>query len=215
MAKIIKSEQAVKGLFATYECGLLGVALEPEGADEGFAEPEECDPAVAAAAEAEQRMQELYEQALRRGLEAGESQFREAVGGAIQALHAAAENLRQAREAYLSTLEPQVIELVQTITQRILRREAQLDPAVAVATVREALRHLADRERVTVVLNPRDLDAIRDQQLDIFAGIEGLGHVELAADDSVSPGGCLLESEQVRVDARLDAQLDQILAGLE
>ena len=44
--------------------------------------------------------------------------------------------------------------------------------------------------------------------------VDGFDHVDMVADDSVDIGGCVVESDTVRVDARLDKQLEQIFGKL-
>jgi flagellar assembly protein FliH len=216
MSKIIKSSEAARGAFAAYERDVLGVALAETAVDdvEGEWLDMESMQQAEAQAEVEKRLQELYDEALRRGLEEGKAEYERAAQEAVAALRTAAEAMRKAREEYLAALEPQVLGLVKAIAGRILNREARVDPEVTANTVRTALKALADRERLTVYLNPGDLLALQERGLDPLAGIEGLEGVELAVDETVSPGGCTVASDCVHVDARLDHQLDKIMNAL-
>lgn len=213
MSKIIKSSQAAPRGVAAYERGVLGTqTTDAPGVEPG--EWVETDPAAQAEADAEKRLQELYAEGLRRGLEAGKADFEKASTQAVSALRVAAEHIQQAHEEFLLSLEPQVLKLTEAMVLRILEREARLDPQVAANTIRAALRHLSDRERLTIYLNPDDLETLRARGIDPFEGIEGLEGVELAADPSVGPGGCMASTDSVQVDARLDKQLEKILEAL-
>jgi flagellar assembly protein FliH len=214
MSKIIKSSEAARNAFAAYERGILGVALQETEVEEAETEWVEPDPVALAEAEAEKRLQELYDEGLNRGFEAGKAEFERAAGVAAAALQKAAEAMRQAREDFLAAMEPQMLQLVKAITERILQREARTDPEVALNTVRAALRSIVERERLTVYMNPDDLDALRQKGLDPLEGIEGAEGIELAVDASIAPGGCTVSSDTVHVDARLDHQLELILDAL-
>ncbi len=217
MAKIIKSSQAAPGVFVTYQCGALvaiavaGALAESEAPVGDFDDDNTC---ADVAAETEQRLQELYSEGLRRGIEAGRAEFREAVAESNQVLRQAAEAIREARERFLAATEPSVLHLVREITSRILLREATVDPELVVSTIRAALRTLTEREGLIVRVNPRDLQALREQGINPFEGVEGAGEIELVADETVGLGGCLVESASLQVDARLEQQLERIFEKL-
>lgn len=214
MARIIKSSEAVSSMFTSYECGMLGLGVVDTFVEDESGSSEAVNLFPEADIDAERRLEEVYSEGLRRGFEAGKAEYEAAVAESAQALRGAAEAMREARETFLASLEPQVLELVEAVTARILHHEASVNPAVVQETVRTALRSISEREHLTVLLNPRDLRAIREQQIDCLDGLEGLGSVELVADESVGIGGCVVESDTVRVDARLEKQLERILGKL-
>ncbi|MDX9974353.1 MAG: FliH/SctL family protein [FCB group bacterium] len=216
MSRVIKSSEVTRGVFAAFERDVLGVTLTPQHAGDGQAGwvEEERDPVALAEAEAERQLQAFYEEGLNRGIVDGKAEFERAANEAVAALKNAAEAMVKAREHYLAAMEPQVLELVKAITTRIIRREASLDPEIAATTVQAALRGLADRERLTVCLNPDDWQALREKGIDPLTGIDGLDSVEITVDPSVGPGGCTVASECIHVDATLEHQLEMILSAL-
>ncbi|MBX7257132.1 MAG: hypothetical protein K1Y02_12285 [Candidatus Hydrogenedentes bacterium] len=220
MARIIKSTEPEANAFERYERNVL-----QETAPSAFAEDSESEPVVTpemtAAAiiqqaneEADSIRQAAYEEGVQQGLAAASVQFQESVAGVLDALQAISGDLRQTRESFLDSLETQVIQLVGAITHRILAREAHIDLEVVRNTVRAALEHLVNRERVTIRLNPRDFAAMREQSIDLGAHLDGLTDLVISPDERVAPGGCMLETETMSVDARLDEQLRRILDAM-
>lgn len=165
--------------------------------------------------EAEQKTQEAYGEGMHRGLEAGEAQFQESVAEAAEMLERAAAAMQEAHEAFLKSLEPQVVALATAIAERILRREARLDPELVHTSARKALEHLTDRERLTIHVNPEDLEALRAQKVALLENFDGVREINIQPDPSISPGGCVVESELMQVDARLESQFEEILRVLE
>lgn len=216
MSRVIKSSEVTRGVFAAFERDALGISLSPQDAAEQQAEwtEEEPDPVALAEAEAERQLQEFYKEGLNRGIAEGLAEFERATNEAVAALRNAAEAMVQARENYLAAMEPQILDLVKAITARIILREASIDPEIAATTVQAALRSLADREHLTVCLNPGDWQALQEKGVNPFAGIDGLEAVEIVTDPSVGPGGCTVASECVHVDATLEHQLEMILSAL-
>ena len=164
--------------------------------------------------QADQKVREAYTEGMQRGVEAGRQQFEEAVAQAAAALGASAEAMRGAREQFLASLEPQVVELALEIARRILQREARTDRDLVTTTVRKALRHLADREQMLIRVNPADLEGLRAQKVRLIEDFEDVREIIVEADEALSPGGCIVESRLMQVDARIEAQLDTILEVL-
>ena len=165
--------------------------------------------------EAAQKIQEAYAEAFERGVEAGREHFAQSVAQASAALQSAAEAMQRAREEFLASLAPQVIELTALIVRRILGRESREDPELIHRTVRRTLEKIADRQRLVVQAHPADLEALRAQKIRLLEDFPGVDILEVQASDSVSPGGCIVESERMHVDARLETLLGNILRALE
>ena len=182
-----------------------------------FTDPETIRRAVLAEAreEAARKIQEAYAEAFERGMEAGREHFAQSVGQSASALASAAEAIRKAREEFLVSLTPQVIELTALIVRRILGRESREDPELIHLTVRRALEKMADQQRLVVKVHPADLEALRAHKIRLLEDFPGVDILEVQASDSVSAGGCIVESERMHVDARLETLLGNLLSALE
>lgn len=167
-----------------------------------------------ARSEAEAKVREAYNEGLRRGFEAGREEFQRAVGSAAEALAAATDQIAQSYEQFLESLEPQVMRLVQGIVERVIGREVRMDPELVVSAVRRALACLTDRARLTVRVNPADLEALRNQKAALLERIEGVVQFSMEGDESVSPGGCTVDTDTCHVDARIEEILNRVLDDL-
>ncbi len=164
--------------------------------------------------EAEIKLQEAYAEGHRRGLESAEEEFAASVGQCAQALAEASESMKEAQEAFLDTLSPQVFELATLVAEGVLGREVRSDPELVHSTARRALQRITDRQRLLVRVNPDDLEALRRQQVTLLEEFDGIQEMVIEADEAVQPGGCMVESELMQVDARLETLLANILGVL-
>ncbi len=214
MARIIKAWESSSQEYPSYERDPLEfVRPGPHQSSGGLAlDPHQI--VEEARREAEQKVREAYAEGLRRGTEAGQAAFAEAVGKSAAALEQAAKTLIEARERFLESLEPEVVGLAAAIAERILRREPAVDPERVRRTVREALTHLERREQITLRLNPADLAALEEQNVKLLEDFDAVEHLDVVADDTVAPGGCVAESEHLEVDAQIKTQFDKIINGL-
>lgn len=161
--------------------------------------------------EAAEKVKEAYAEGLRRGLEAAQAQYQEQVAESAAALQVAAGRMAEAREAFLASLEPQVVDLTVSVIRKVFQRELQSDSKIIRTSVRRALEHLVDRETVVVRLNPRDAEGLRSERVMLLEEFEGIRQMTIQTDASIAPGGCIVESALMQVDARLDSQLESIL----
>lgn len=167
-----------------------------------------------ARAAAERKVQEAYDEGLRRGMESGRAQYLESVGQSAEGLRRALIEVTAVKQQVVERLETEFLELTRAITSRILHREAWADPQAVQRVLRAVLNHLAERERLTIRVNPRDREILERENaaaLEVLAGLEGAA---IIPDESVAQGGCVVETGSVLVDARLDAQLERILEEL-
>jgi flagellar assembly protein FliH len=104
-----------------------------------------------------------------------------------------------------------VIELAAAIARRVARRQAQIDPQVLMANLQGAMKLVCHWADVRIALPPAQLQTLRDELPRLQAAWPQLKHVELIADESLSPGGCRVFSGAGIVDGDLDAQLDRVI----
>ena len=164
--------------------------------------------------EAARQIQEAYQEGLARGTKEGREAFDASIAKSADMLEAAAAAMLRAREEFLASLEPQVVELATLIAERVLQREVRTDPEIIHSTVKRALAKITDRQRLKVRVHPGDSDALREYKVALLEDFSGIEELEVEADGSISPGGCIVESELMQVDARLDALLANVLDAL-
>jgi type III secretion protein L len=138
-----------------------------------------------------QLREEAYAEGLARGREEGRAE------AAALLARAQAERARE-REGSSTAAVALAVELAARIVG-----EAARDPAVA-ARVAEEARRAAGGARPTLRVNPEDLPAVE-------ASLVGCAFI---ADPAISRGGCVVETEWGRLDARLETQLERLAAAL-
>ena len=79
-------------------------------------------------------------------------------------------------------------------------------PERVVDVVRGALRRLVERDRVTILVNPEDLDLVRGASDALMAELGGIEHCDVQAERRVARGGAIVRTVEGEVDATLDDQ---------
>ncbi|MFQ5732561.1 MAG: FliH/SctL family protein [Planctomycetaceae bacterium] len=162
----------------------------------------------------EQSMRDADEEIESRARQLARRQVDEELKTTLPAVRELADALTRERERWLAEWETGVVRLAVAIAERIVRRTVEADPDVTLDVVRDALQLVAGGSQLRIRLHPQD-----QRRLGEFAGefarkLADLTDVQFLADDSLSPGGCLLETEHGCVDARLETQLNRIFDEL-
>jgi type III secretion system HrpE/YscL family protein len=144
--------------------------------------------------DAESRAEAIREDARRQGEEEGLARYLDAEAGA-----------RQALDRFYAGAESELIRLAAAIARKIVAAELRASPDTILQIVREALAAGRKGREIVIRVHPADVPRVR--------GAFG-PDVQVAAADSVEPGGCVVESEFGIVDARLDTQLRVIERAL-
>ncbi len=131
--------------------------------------------------------------ARREGLAAAEA----SAVGTVLALEAQAAELRESASREIATLALEV-------AGRVVHEAVALDPALLERIVLRALARARDEHRVELVLHPED-HALLAQQLSSKGGLPDSIRVVEAPDQL--RGGCVVASERIRIDARVESAL--------
>jgi flagellar assembly protein FliH len=212
MPKIIKTSGLHRETVTHFQRAVLEAAVLPESEGAGPIDPVEI--LAQARADAEAQTRTAYEEGLRLGIADGEQKFRESVGETAQVLRDAASRIEDAHRQFIEEVEPQLVRLATSIASKIIEREASISEDVIKRTVRAALEKMLGEEQVVVRVNPKDLELLRSYRAELLDEFEGLKRIELVADDTIDAGGCIAQTDSLRIDGRLDSQLEKILNAL-
>lgn len=109
------------------------------------------------------------------------------------------------------TMAQGVLELSCELARQVLRQELSVNPNVLMPVIREALELLGAEHRSAVVrMHPVDLDVLQGQLSSEFSGMA----LSLRSDLSLQPGGCVVESAGMVVDASLQKRWQRAVATL-
>ncbi|MHB8899072.1 MAG: FliH/SctL family protein [Thermoguttaceae bacterium] len=168
--------------------------------------------------QAEQARRKIEEDSRRKGYADGqrdiqqlvEKKLGEQLSTLLPALAATIDEIRHAKQAWLTHWERMAVHLATAIAERIVRREIEARPDITLALVRESLELAAGSSTVRVQMNPKDYETLKPKAAMLTAQMAGLGACELVPDPEISPGGCRVETAFGVIDQRIETQLQRI-----
>jgi flagellar assembly protein FliH len=129
--------------------------------------------------------------------------------GQLKALAGAAKALEEAEDQLVTALEPAVAELAIRLAEQILSGALQVQPERVVDVCRQALRRLAQRRQVTLIVNPEELDAVRGALAQLRDELGGIEQLDVQGDRRLGRGGAIARTGAVEIDATVQTQLER------
>jgi flagellar assembly protein FliH len=148
---------------------------------------------------------EGFEQGRLAGLEQGSSE----IAAAASALGGAVGGVQALRVEVAEAVESDAIELALMLAGKILAGAFQARPELVVEIVQGALRRLSDRRRITVLVNPADLEVVKAAIGELTAQGSGVESCDLQSDERVAAGSAIVRTGEGEVDASVHTQLER------
>jgi flagellar assembly protein FliH len=171
--------------------------------------------------EAQQQAKQILEQARQQGRQDGLREAEATVQGRIDAetkrrvgvqlpqLTQAAEALRQGESAWLEQWRATTVQLAVAMSERVVRRELQLDPSILHRWAEEAVAAVRAARQVVLCVHPETL-AQRGEELDAILQAADLADAVIQPDERVDPSGIVIRQEGGRLDMQLQTQLARL-----
>lgn len=114
---------------------------------------------------------------------------------------------------YLSEIEQSLADILLSGVKKIIGEFDQ--EQLAISLVRNALQHVRNEKQVTIRIPPSQYNMVKARVNDILAEYKGVGFIDLVADQRLSTGDCIMESEIGVVDASVDVQIKALQKRFE
>ncbi len=164
--------------------------------------------------EARSTVDEILDAAKKEGIASGRDEGYEEgkaeVERLIQHLRTIISKAIEKRNQIIDQSETQIIDLVLLISQKIIKVISENQKNVVINNVIQALRKLKSRGDVVIRVNLEDVKLTSDHVKDFMRMVENVRSITVMEDSSVDRGGCIIETDFGRIDARISSQFKEI-----
>lgn len=143
------------------------------------------------------------------GRREGLAQGRAELASAAAALASALDEQRRLAQQHAMALERDAVELALALAGKVLAGVLEAQPERVLEVVAGALRRVADRRQVTLLVDPADIELVRDELDELQARTGGIDRCELQADRRVGAGGAIVRTHESEIDATVLTQLER------
>ncbi|MBI1247360.1 hypothetical protein GC197_05875 [bacterium] len=132
----------------------------------------------------------------------------------LPALRALVQDLTLARQAWLNQWEQVGLQVAAAIAEKIIRREIAADPQISANLIQESLQLASGCSEIQIRLNPQDLASMQNGEAMLCEELKKLSPTQIFGDESISRGGCVVETKFGTIDNRIETQLARITEEL-
>jgi flagellar assembly protein FliH len=151
-----------------------------------------------------------YEHGFRRGEEAARQALTAQLSPVLSAFQQATTEIAHLRATVLQQAEEDIITLAFQLARKIIQYEALEHREVLAATLTRALEYVAEQNQIVVRVHPDDFHYATELKEELGPARGDIKTLTIQGDTSVGRGGCLVESSLGTIDARIEAQFDEL-----
>jgi flagellar assembly protein FliH len=151
-----------------------------------------------------------YEQGFRQGEEAARQAMIAQLSPVLSAFQQATAEITHLRAAVLQQAEEDVITLAFQLARKVIQREVLEHREVLATTLRRALAHVVEQDQVVVRVHPDDMNYATVVKEELGPALGDIKTLSIQSDTHVGRGGCLVESSLGIIDARIEAQFEEL-----
>ncbi|HEY6759729.1 MAG TPA: FliH/SctL family protein [Baekduia sp.] len=149
------------------------------------------------------------------GFQAGLAEAQAHMAAGIAAVQAAVDAVGAERERVAAAVEVAAVDLALRIAEQAVGAQIAARPETVVEVVRGALRRLVERERVSILVNPEDLELVRQASETLASELGGMESCDVQAERRVARGGAIVRTVEGEVDATLPTKLARAREAVE
>jgi flagellar assembly protein FliH len=165
--------------------------------------------------EAEDIREEARKVGFAQGMEEGFQEAKLDVQHMVERLHSIVAATLEERENILIHSERQVLNLVITMVEKVVKRLTSEEKEVVINNVKEALQLIRGSMRVYIHVNPEDYHYTIRHKEEFISMIEGKPEVKFFENPKVDRGGVYIETDTGEVDATIASQLNDIIEKIK
>ncbi|MBD3246348.1 MAG: hypothetical protein GF333_04990 [Candidatus Omnitrophica bacterium] len=162
--------------------------------------------------------EDAYQEGLRQGAAEGERKAREAHRAAaereIEQIRTLARQISDGYPRAIKMTQNDLVRLALEVAEKVIKDESQKRKKVVEGMIREGLRRVSEKAYVKVRVNPGQLDFVREKKEDFIRQLGDVERFECVPDESVDPGGCIIETPSGSVDMRIGKQVAEVRSTL-
>jgi len=155
-----------------------------------------------------------YKNGFADGSKEGHSEARERLTHAYAACETLLGELTAAKRELWKTSEKGILELAFAVAEKVIQREVSHDRGIVSTMLAKAIDHIQDKEEIRIRINPVDYTHIMAVKSETAENAVVPKNVVFEKDEGIIPGGAVVETRSIMVDARIDQQLQALMEAL-
>ena len=158
----------------------------------------------------EKEKDEAYKKGFSDGEEIGIKEGKDTVKPLLENFLNVSKKLIEEKDWIIHNIEEELTYLCYFIAKKIIKKEVEKDEKLIIPIIKDSLRFISDETDIILKLNPEDYKTAQEYDKDLKIHMHDVKHFKIEADDKISRGGCLIETNSGEVDARLETKIEEL-----
>jgi len=133
---------------------------------------------------------------------------------AIGMLKKAINEIELEKRKMIAEGEREILKMVLAIARKVIKKEIEVDSDIILRVTKDALRQVADAQKIVIKVNPLDWKRIKEVEKELLPRGSNGNTIQVEMDESIKRGGCIINTERETIDARIDQQIREIEKAL-
>ena len=151
-----------------------------------------------------------YEQGYAEGYAEAEQAVKQLWEARMQEAKSLLEQAYLMKEAIIQEAEPFLVELSTAIAEKIIAKEVEASPELAVELAKRSLSRRREQGVIALCVAPAQLAFVQAAREELSLAIDSQAELQILPDATVRDHGCVIRSSFGSIDARIDTQLEEI-----
>lgn len=156
----------------------------------------------------------IKEQARLEGLKAGKEAAYQAFSDVFDLIETVKSAFVTQRKLWAEAAEADIVKLTLVIAEKLVQQELATHPDLIVGFIRAILKETSENQRLTIQVNPDDLELINKHLPELKQTLGSVKTFEAESNSSIPRGGVILDMDSGMLDARIETQMAKLYQSL-
>jgi flagellar assembly protein FliH len=162
--------------------------------------------------EAQNKAQQILEQAYNQGYSQGYNEVKNKLEQEYQQkindLQEQIKNILNLRESLVKEMEKDLVELAIKVAEKVINKKIEEEPELVSNYLIELLPKIEQAKNITIWINPNEIEYVRLSKEKFKNLVEDVENINIAPDSRIEKGGCIIETNFGKIDARISTKLE-------
>ncbi|MFC4557115.1 flagellar assembly protein FliH [Virgibacillus kekensis] len=159
-------------------------------------------------------VQQAHQEGYDNGFSLGKEESIEQYRGLLEKANRIIESATADYHATIEQSEESILELSIRISEKIIKCELDEKPELYTSIVKAAIKEIKDQSNLSLYVHPDSYELVSQQKEEIASLVDRDVNLSVYVKEDLSEGSCLIEHPFGRIDAGIDAQLEEIRSAL-
>ncbi|GAB4337334.1 MAG: hypothetical protein Kow0037_19960 [Calditrichia bacterium] len=164
--------------------------------------------------ELQQQLQTAFHKGVEEGRQAAQQEVMEQIQPVLQQWNNIMANFEQERLNYYAESEKLLLNFILQMAEKIFPEIPGLVANQIEKSVSEVISVLKNEQNIELIINPADQALLEKLRKQIELGLPNLENLSIKTDNKITPGGCMVQTDAGKIDARIETQIQKVISEL-